>query len=90
MNNIKCLYALSSMCRGTEAQCGHTLCLFSQPVNSFNANCFLHPEVLHLSITSGPAFQQTPPVIKNQIRLLPQKCPVTGIHVNSPCVQGGA
>lgn len=45
--------------QGTVAQHGHTLRSYSQPVNSFNANRSLHPEVLQdqLSITSGPAFQ---------------------------------
>lgn len=75
MNNIKCLYALSSMCRGTLAQHGHTLCSYSQPVNWFNAVSFIlrsfKPSVNHewSRLPTNPALHQ------NQIRLLPQKKP---------------
>lgn len=51
---------------GTVAQRGHTLGSYSQPVDSIKANRFLHSEVPqdHLSITSGPAFQQSRPSLK--------------------------
>lgn len=68
MNKIKCLYALSSTCRGTVAQRGHTLRSYSQPVNP---NCF--------PSSWGPSdmrqSQVVPPLHKNQIRLLPSKMP---------------
>lgn len=69
MNEIKCLYALSSMCRGTVAQWWHTRRSYSQPVNPILRS------FRRVSITSGPAFQPPPPLHKNQIRLLPRKMP---------------
>lgn len=89
MNNIKCLYALCSMCRGTVAQRGRTLCSYSQPViDSTPTVSFVGPSDICQSQVVPPSINPRP-FIKTKFGFFPQKCPVTGIHGNSPCVQGG-
>lgn len=83
MNKIKCPYL---PCAGVLWTSMDTHCACTLSVNWFNAVSFILRS-FRPSVTSGPAFQQTPPFIKNNLGFFNENAGC--FHGSSLCVQGG-